>query len=141
MSEDEVTRIRLMAQDELWSASGRSDLSIEACEAIIEVGNEDARAGLAGNFDAPESVLGRLAERDDHVGVIARENPNAPADAKDQAPIGNLGNSAIVRYIEQRAASPDQAQALSEAYEHAPHPGGPPLGDVWREIVSRHPTI
>lgn len=85
----------------------------------------------AGNFDAPEGALGRFAERDDHVGVIARENPNVPADAKDYAPIGNLGNSAIVRYIEQRAASPTQAQALADAYEHAPHPGGPALGDVW----------
>jgi hypothetical protein len=141
MSDDELARIRSMTQDELWSASGRSDLSVEACEAIIEVGNEDVLAGLAGNFDAPETVLGRLAERDDQVGIIARENPNAPADAKDHAPIGNLGNSAIVRYIEQRAASPTQAQALADAYEHAPHPGGPALGDVWKEIVSHRRQI
>lgn len=129
--------VKRLSSADLWRLADEPELSMEVCRAIMEVGEEAVLVSLACNYEAPEAALSILASRTDRVGELARENPNAAASDKDRAPIGNFGSSGIARFAEQRQATWEQARALADAYDRAPHPGGPLLGDVWRDILAR----
>lgn len=133
----EPSDVRSLTQSELWHLADQPHLTVDVCEVIMEIGEEAVLVSLACNYDTPETVLSRLAARGDRVASLARENPNAAAPDKELAPIGNFGASGIARFAEQRRATHKQARALADAYDVSPHPGGPLLGDVWRNIATR----
>ncbi|EZP28081.1 hypothetical protein BW34_01058 [Microbacterium oleivorans] len=133
---EERNRVEMIAslnQEELWYMTGEVELTVGECEAILDRGDVSVRVALASNPDVPQSVLAVLANLPDPVGRVARENTNAPPEAKDLSPIGLQASYGITLYLEQRGANRRQAQFVADEYERGPHPGGRPLRDVWAE--------
>jgi len=117
--------------------AGEKHLSPEVVEVLLHSGDTDVAARLATNTTVTTDALQRLAElHPEHQRLIGR-HPEAPVQLKEALPIGDHVNYALLRYYEQRGATDDVRRAIYQRYRTSPQPGGPLLGDVWREIEAQ----
>ncbi|MCW3494150.1 hypothetical protein [Microbacterium sp. SSM24] len=120
-----------------WLLAGRDDVDSDLFILLAEIGEEDVLVMLARNTATPGPVLELLSERGGVLADEARLNTNAPADLKDDSPIGSHSAHSIGLYLDERQATPSQRRALNREYERSAHPGGRRLGEVWEQVRSR----
>jgi len=124
--------------DDKWVLAGYEDLDDEVLDLLLHSGDTNIASSLGMNGSVPARVLGQLAElHPEHTHWIGI-NPAAPVHLKDAVPIGDHTSYALMRYLEQRGASAGVRRAIYQRYQESPKPGGPLLGDVWRDVAAAH---
>lgn len=109
-------------------------LNDEVVDLLLHSGDTDVAASLARNTTVSTDTLQRLAELHPEHRHMTGRHPEAPVQLKEAVPIGDHINYALLRYYEQRGATDDVRRAIHQRYRTSPQPGGPLLGDVWREV-------
>jgi hypothetical protein len=128
--------VKTGSPSERWQLAGREDLSLEVYEALARDQDVSVIEALVFNYATPTSVLSKLATTHPDLVHDIRLNPNAPSEMKETAPIGSHIPTSIERYLNDQRATVAQRQQLQEVYDASPHPGGSPLGEVWRQVRS-----
>lgn len=90
--------------------------------------------GVAGNVGASARVLRELCAHHPEFEEIARLNRNAPADMKDVSPLAEQSEDSVFVYLDERGATAQQRQHFVARFRRLRAPGGPTVGDVWRDI-------
>lgn len=134
-----LARVRTGDSEDWWDLAGEDDLPEPVAFALLKTGETGVIASLAQNPTTPRSVLTAIISQGGDLAELARTNANAPADLKDESPIGDHGQDSIERYLTDRQATPRQRRALMRTYESASHPGGTQLGEAWTTIAGNSP--
>lgn len=134
-----LARVRTGDSEDWWDLAGEDGLPESVAFALLETGETGVIASLAQNPTTPRSVLTAIIGQGGDLADLARTNANAPADLKDESPIGDHSQDSIERYLADRQATPPQRRALLRAYESAPRPGGTQLGEAWATIAGNRP--
>lgn len=96
--------------------------------------DETVASSLGENRTVAPELLAELASRFPSLLGWISINPNAPTAFKDAIPMGDHSWLSIERYMDSIQATREERLELAARFDSGPHPGGPPLGEVWAEI-------
>lgn len=126
--------------EDLWWRAGSEEIGDEEALELLALDVSEVTMALALNGALSPLALKAIFARGGAPADAVTTNRNSPPELKGLAPIGSHSDESVWRFAKDLKATNRQMRALLDELHRSPRPGGPLLEDVWREIVSRHPS-
>lgn len=95
--------------------------------------SERVAVGVLSSESTP-TVLDELVRSHPHLRDAAAVNLNASVELKLEAPLYELTEVGLSRFLDDVYATSDERRALYREYRSGRPPGGPTLGSIWKQI-------
>jgi hypothetical protein len=129
------------ARADQWKSAGAEGITETQASDLLALDVAEVTMSLAMNGSTPAAILATIFERGGSAAVAVLTNRSSPPELKALAPLGSHSDESVWRFAQAQHATDTQLRALLDELDRSPRPGGPPLGDVWREVVRKHPRL